>query len=159
MWGNSLTKGALFLSAGNIRRAAGARTMDEVSGMASITPHSAAIFVTGMFAVTALPPFGPFFSELGIVRAAFGADRPGAAAMFLGCLLFVFFGLTRLVFAIVDGRPRAASRVTGKRFPETMSVVLPPLVLLGFSLWLGLATPAVLREAWAAAVAQLFPAP
>ncbi|MBI5770246.1 MAG: Fe-S-binding domain-containing protein [Verrucomicrobia bacterium] len=159
VWGNSLTKGALFLSAGNIRRAAGARTMDEVSGMSAITPHSAAIFITGMFAVTALPPFGPFFSELGIVRAAFGADRPGTAAMFLGCLLFVFFGLTRLVFAIVDGRPRAASRVTGQRFPETMSVIVPPLVLLGFSLWLGLATPAVLTEAWAGAVAQLFPTP
>src|SRR3954468_9781300 len=63
VWGNSLTKGSLFLSAGNIRRAAGARTTDEVSGMGLLTPHSAAIFVTGMFAVTALPPFGPFFSE------------------------------------------------------------------------------------------------
>ncbi|MFI5357954.1 MAG: complex I subunit 5 family protein [Opitutales bacterium] len=159
VWSNSLTKGALFLSAGNIRRAAGGRTMDEVRGMAAITPHSAAIFVTGMFAVTALPPFGPFFSELGIVRAAFSAGRPGSAAMFLGCLLFVFFGLTRLVFAIVDGRPRAASRQSGKRFPETLSVILPPLVLMGFSLWLGLATPDVLREAWAGAVAQLYPAP
>ena len=124
-----------------------------------MSPHSAAIFVTGMFAVTALPPFGPFFSELSIVRAAFTAGRPGSAAMFLGCLLFVFFGLTRLVFAIVDGRPRAAARVSGRRFPETLSVILPPLVLMGFSLWLGLATPDVLREAWAGAVAQLYPVP
>jgi hydrogenase-4 component F len=42
VWSNSLTKGALFLSAGNIRRAAGARTMDEVGGMSALTPHSAA---------------------------------------------------------------------------------------------------------------------
>jgi hydrogenase-4 component F len=34
---------------------------------------------------------------------------------------------------------------------------MPPLLLLGFSLWLGLFTPAVLRDAWQAAVAQLFP--
>jgi len=159
VWGNSLTKGALFLSAGNIRRAAGARTMDEVGGMSVLTPHSAAIFVTGMFAVTACPPFAPFFSELRIVRAGFEAGRPGTVAMFLGCLLFAFFGLTRLVFAIVDGRPRSAARAAGKKFPETMSAVLPPLVLLGFALWLGLATPDVLRESWDAAVAQLFPAP
>jgi len=33
------------------------------------------------------------------------------------------------------------------------------LILLAFSLWLGLYTPPVLREAWAAAVAQLYPAP
>ena len=69
VWTNSLTKGALFLSAGNMRRAAGARTMDEVAGMARLTPMSARIFVVGMFAVTACPPFGPFFSELRIVRA------------------------------------------------------------------------------------------
>src|SRR5437867_8994800 len=52
VWSNSLTKGALFLSAGNIRRAAGGRTTDLVRGMARLTPHSAALFVAGMFAVT-----------------------------------------------------------------------------------------------------------
>jgi hydrogenase-4 component F len=159
VWANSLTKGALFLSAGNIHRAAGGRTMDQVRGMSVITPQSAAIFVAGMFAVTACPPFGPFFSELRVVRAAFDAGRNGAAALFLGCLLFAFFGLTRLVFAIVDGRPRPTASSTGRRFPEHASVVLPPLILLAFSLWLGLATPSVLHDAWTGAVAQLYPAP
>lgn len=159
VWNNSLTKGALFLSAGNIRRAAGARTMDEVGGMAAITPKSAAIFVTGMFAVTACPPFGPFFSELRIIRAAFATGQGWAAAVFLGCLLFVFFGLTRVVFGIVDGRPRTAARRVNQRFPESPGVILPAVVLLGFSLWLGLATPAVLQTAWDAAVAQLLSTP
>jgi hydrogenase-4 component F len=159
VWGNSLAKGALFLSGGNIRRAAGARTTDEVGGMAALTPRSAAIFLTGMFVVTACPPFAPFFSELRVLRAAFEAHRGVAAAIFLGCLLFAFFGLSRLVFAIVDGRPRTAARSLGARFPETTGVVVPPLVLLGLTLWLGVATPAVLQDAWSAAVAQLFPAP
>jgi hydrogenase-4 component F len=159
VWGNSLTKGALFLSAGNIRRAAGARTMDEVRGMSLLTPHSAAIFVTGLFIVTACPPFGPFFSELLVVRAALETHHGVAVSVFLGCLLFAFFGLSRLVFAIVDGRPRPATRLTAQRFPETAGVIVPPLILLGFSLWLGVATPDVLREAWTAAVAQLYPAP
>jgi hydrogenase-4 component F len=159
VWGNSLAKGALFLSAGNLRRAAGGRTMDEVRGMSLLTPRSAAIFVAGMFAVTALPPFGPFFSELGILRAALGAGRLGATAVFLGCLLFAFFGLTRVVFAIVDGRPRVAARALARKFPETASIVLPPLALLLLALWLGVATPACLTEAWQAAVQQLFPVP
>ncbi len=159
VWSNSLTKGALFLSAGNIRRAAGARTTDQVRGMALLTPRSAAIFVAGMFAVTALPPFGPFFSELQLVRATLERGRVGSAVIFLGCLLLAFFGLTRLVFAIVDGRPRAASKAGNARFSETPGVIAPPLVLLALSLWLGLATPQVLRDAWTAAVAQLFPAP
>ena len=55
--------------------------------------------------------------------------------------------------------PAHRSAKTGNRVRETAGVIVPPLVLLGFSLWLGLATPAVLRDAWTAAVAQLFPAP
>ncbi len=159
VWSNSLTKGALFLSAGNIRRAAGGRTTDEVSGMSVITPHSAAIFVTGMFAVTACPPFGPFFSELRVLRTAIETGQGTAAALFLTALLFAFFGLTRLVFAVVDGRPRPVTKSGAKRVHETLGVILPPLALLGCSLWLGLATPEVLREAWTAAVEQLFPSP
>jgi len=160
VWSNSLTKGALFLSAGNIRRAAGGRTTDEVSGMMAVTPRSAAIFVAGMFAVTACPPFGPFFSELRVLRAGVETGHGPAVGMLLGGLLLVFFGMTRLVFAIVDGRPRPAGPKTGeKRLRETLGVVLPPLILLALSAWLGLATPAVLRGAWTAAVAQLFPTP
>jgi hydrogenase-4 component F len=158
VWSNSLSKGVLFLSAGNIRRAAGGRTIDEVSGMNLVTPQSAALFVTGMFAVTACPPFAPFFSELRVLRVAMETGHGAVAAMFLGALLFVFFGLTRLVFSVVDGRPRAV-RAGETRVKETAGVILPPLVLLGFSLWLGLSTPAVLTEAWTGAVAQLFPTP
>jgi hydrogenase-4 component F len=159
VWSNALTKGALFLSAGNIRRAAGSASMDDVRGMSVLTPRSAAIFVTGMFAVTALPPFAPFFSELQVVRAAITSGHGVATAVFLGSLLLAFFGLTRVVFGIVDGRPRPATKANGKRFNETVAVIAPPLVLLGLSLWLGLFTPTILREAWAAAVAQLFPTP
>lgn len=159
VWSNSLTKGALFLSAGNIRRAAGARTVDEVSGMSLVTPHSAAIFVAGMFAVTACPPFAPFFSELQVIQAAVGGGHALVAATFLLGLLLVFFGLTRLVFAVVDGRPRRAARGSDRRLGETLGVVLPPLALMILSLWLGLYTPAPLRDAWAAAVHQLFPSP
>jgi hydrogenase-4 component F len=159
VWNNSMTKGALFLSAGNIRRAAGGRTIDEVSGMSVITPRSATLFVAGLFAVTACPPFGPFFSELLIVKSAFATGHEWAVAFFLVCLLLAFFGLTRVVFAIVYGRPRNAARAMDPRFRETLAVIVPPVVLLLLSLWLGLATPEVLREAWTAAVNQLYPKP
>lgn len=157
VWNNSITKGALFLSAGNMRRAAGSSRQNEATGMAWLTPVSARIFIAGMFAVTACPPFGPFFSELRIVRGMIESGRGWAVAVFLGCLLLAFFGLTRLVFAITDGRPRLARRAPEKRFRETVGVILPPLLLLGFSLWLGLATPGWLRDAWTAAAEALFP--
>lgn len=158
VWSNTLTKGSLFLGAGNIRRAAGSPAMDDVRGMSVLTPRSAALFVTGMFAVTACPPFGPFFSELQVIRAALASHHNIATAIFLGCLLLAFLGMTRVVFAIVDGRPRKAATVN-QRFTETAGVIVPPLVLLGLSLWLGLFTPAILRHAWASAAVQLLPTP
>ena len=156
VWSNGLTKGALFLSAGNIRRAAGSPSMDAVRGMGVLTPRSAAIFVTGMFAVTACPPFGPFFSEIKVLRAALESGHWVATAMFLGCLLLAFFGITRVVFGIVDGRPRHAAKAGSKRFVETAGVIVPPFFLLVLSLWLGLFTPHIVTDAWAAAVTQLF---
>ncbi|HUA64453.1 MAG TPA: proton-conducting transporter membrane subunit [Alphaproteobacteria bacterium] len=159
VWSNALTKGSLFMSAGNIRRATGSPSMNDVRGMAALTPRSAALFVAGMFAVTACPPFGPFFSELLVVRAGLACNHGIAIAIFLACLLLAFFGLTRVVFGIVDGRPAPATKARSKKFVESFGVVAPPLLLLGLSAWLGLFTPAILREAWSAAVAQLFPAP
>ena len=159
VWTNSLTKGVLFLSAGNIRRAANARNVNEVSGMAWCAPQSSRMFVVGMFAITACPPFGPFFSELLLMRTAFQYHNTLTAVTFLGCLLLAFLGLTRQVFAIVDGRPRTAARAMGHRFRETNGVILPPLAFLGLSLWIGLATPPLLTQAWTAAVQLLLPAP
>jgi hydrogenase-4 component F len=157
VWSNSLTKGALFLSAGNIRRAAGSASMDDVRGAFILTPRSAAVFLAGMFAVTALPPFGPFFSELLLIRVALAAGHGAAVTMFLGCLLLAFFGITRVVLAIVDGRPRRLARASIDRLAESAGTILPPLVFLGLSLWLGLFTPPLLRDAWSAAAQQLFP--
>jgi hydrogenase-4 component F len=159
IWNNGLTKGALFLSAGNMRRAAGSSRIKEAVGLSTLTPISTRIFVIGIFAVTACPPFGPFFSELRIVRAALDGGRGITTALFLACLLFAFFGLTRLTFAIADGHPRPPARASGNRFRETVGTVLPPMVLIAFSLWLGLATPSWLREAWTAATESLFSNP
>lgn len=158
VWSNGLTKGTLFLSAGNLQRAAGSASMDDARGMSRVLPHNSRIFVAGMFAITACPPFGPFFSELLIVRTGLTAGHPWAIGLFLVCLLLAFFGLSHVVFAIVDGRPRL-KKPDPAHLRETAGLVLPPLALLAASLWLGLFTPAILKDAWSAAVLQLFPLP
>ena len=155
VWNNGLTKGALFLSAGNIRRAARARTADTVSGMGWCAPISARVLVVGLFAITAMPPFGPFFSQLGIIRAGLETNHGSAIIVFTACLMLAFIGLTRLTFAIVDGRPRAAARMAKPTTAEAAGVVIPPIVFLALSLWLGLAAPALLQDSWTAAAAYL----
>ena len=154
-WNNIVTKGSLFLSAGNLRRTAGGRTIDEVRGMMRLAPRSAILFVAGLFGVTACPPFGPFFSELTILKKAFSDGHIWTMALFLFCLLLAFCGMSRLIFAVVDGRPRHAARKDARQFGETFGVLLPPAVLLAVSILLGLFTPPVLRDSWQAAVDEL----
>jgi len=158
VWSNGLTKGTLFLCAGNLQRAAASTSIDEVRGMSKILPRSSMLFVTGMFAITACPPFGPFFSELLIVRTGLATGHGWAIGIFLACLLLAFFGLSRIVFAVVDGRPRQR-KTNPAHLKESAGLILPPLILLTASLWLGLFTPGILKDAWTAAVLQLFPLP
>ena len=159
VWTNSLTKGSLFLSAGNLRRSAGTASMDDVRGLSESAPRSTALFVAGLFAVTACPPFGIFFSELRILRAAMDGGHGFTAGAFLLGLLFAFFGLTRVVLGVAYGPPRRRPPPAGPRFVETAGVILPPLVLLGFSAWLGLSPPPLLEQIWSAAVTQLTSTP
>src|SRR5205807_10104737 len=60
---NGLTKGVLFLSAGNIHRAFGSKLTDDVRGASQRVPVSAGLFLAGFLAITGSPPFGPFISE------------------------------------------------------------------------------------------------
>ena len=120
VWTNSLTKGALFLSAGNIRRAAGARRRQtKCPGMAWCAPRFGAAVRRRPVCHHRLSAVRPVLQRTaGRARRVRAPAHGLTAVVFLGSLLFAFFGLTRLVFAIVDGRPRAAARADGRPFPR-----------------------------------------
>ena len=80
---NGLTKGVLFLSAGNIHRAYGSKLTDDVRGAIQRVPLSGALFLAGFLAITGSPPFGPFVSEFTIVSAAAGSGQYLAGGLFL----------------------------------------------------------------------------
>lgn len=155
VWANGITKGALFLSAGNMRRVTGNDSVEKISGLSMMAPWSARIFVAGIFAVTACPPFAPFFSEIKIIRATFVSGSFMTAACFLFCLLIAFFGLTQLVFKIADGRPPHGSKNISSVFKESRGVLIPPFILLVMSVYIGLFTPQVLLEIWTQAAVFL----
>ncbi len=118
---NGLTKGVLFLSAGNIHRAYGSKLTDDVRGAIQRVPLSGALFLAGFLAITGSPPFGPFVSEFTIVNAAVGSGQFLAAGLFLLLLGVVFIGMGATVLAVVQGEPaesrplRRENRRTGYR--------------------------------------------
>ncbi|HEX9306465.1 MAG TPA: proton-conducting transporter membrane subunit, partial [Anaeromyxobacter sp.] len=148
---NGLTKGVVFLSAGNIHRAFGSKTTDEVRGAARLLPLSGPLFLAGFLAVTGSPPFSPFFSEFAILNGAFGAGRFGVGALFLAFLAVIFVGMGTTVLAVVQGDPGDAARARGAR--ESWLMAAPPLVLMALVLALGLFLPQGLKELFGAAAA------
>jgi hydrogenase-4 component F len=137
---NGLTKGILFLSAGNIHRAFGSKHLDDVSGAISRLPVSGGLFLVGFFAITGSPPFGPFVSEFTIVNAAIGGGHPVAGTLLLVLLGIIFIGMGSTVLSAVQGRPGTAS--AGTPYRDDLARTLPILVLAGLVLLLGLWLPA-----------------
>lgn len=141
---NALAKGLLFLCAGNIHRAYGAKTTGEVAGAARRLPLSGWLFLLGLLAATGSPPFGPFQSIFAVGTAALEAGRPWAAAVFGLLLLVVFTGMGSTVLAVVQGAPSPAARSTDYR--DGLLTGIPLVAFFGLVLLLGLWLPPPLAE-------------
>jgi hydrogenase-4 component F len=139
---NGLTKGVLFLSAGNIHRAYASKLTDDVRGALRRVPASAALLLAGFFAITGSPPFAPFLSEFTILRATIASGRFVIAGLFLLMLVVIFIGMGSTIIAVVQGEP--PSTPTDKRFGDTVLSVAPIVAFLALVLLLGVYVPAPL---------------
>lgn len=146
---NGLTKGVMFLSAGNIHRAYGSKLTDHVRGAIQRVPVSGALFLAGFLAITGSPPFGPFVSEFTIVNAAFLREHFVVGGLFLLLLGIVFIGMGATVLSVVQGTPPEQSETSG--YHDRASTVAPILMCMLLVLCLGLYIPppleSLLREA------------
>ncbi len=143
MVNNAMTKGVLFLSAGNIHRAYDAKTTDEVRGAMRRLPLSGTLFLLGFLAITGSPPFGPFISEFTILIGAFDRHRFVVGGLFLALLLIIFIGMGRTVLTVVQGRPSKAARRSSYR--DGFFTGVPILVSFAIVLLLGVYIPPPLR--------------
>ncbi|NLF99528.1 MAG: hydrogenase [Lentisphaerae bacterium] len=139
---NGLTKGILFLSAGNIHRAYNSKSTEQVSGAMRRLPLSGTLFLVGFLAITGSPPFGPFISEFMILNGAFATGRAAVGALFLVLLLIVFIGMGATVLKVVQGRPSFAAR--GTPYRDSVLTGAPMLGLLALVVVIGVALPAPL---------------
>jgi hydrogenase-4 component F len=156
---NGLTKGVLFLSAGNIHRAYGSKLTDDVRGAMRRVPLSGGLFLAGFLAITGSPPFGPFVSEFTIVSAAIGGGQTLVAGLFLLLLGVVFVGMGSTVLAVVQGDP--PDRLPDNGIRDGLATGGPVLLFMALVLLLGLYVPppldSLLREA--AALLEARPQP
>jgi hydrogenase-4 component F len=139
---NALTKGCLFLTAGNIQRTFASKNLSTVHGALSVLPVSGALFLAGFLAITGAPPFGPFLSEFTILRGIVQAGHPVVLVIVLAALATVFIGMGSTVLSATQGTAGDPS-VRGQ---DRFLLVAPPLVMLLAVLMLGLYIPPPLRD-------------
>ncbi len=132
---HSLTKGMLFLVAGNILAAYQTKAAGGVRGLLRGLPASGILWTAGLFAIAGSPPFGTFLSEFTLVRAALEQGRPVVAGAMLLLLAVIFAGMSRTMLAMSHGE--AAT----KHPAESFLAVAPPAVLAALALLLGLFIP------------------
>ncbi|MDH3328638.1 MAG: proton-conducting transporter membrane subunit [Desulfobulbaceae bacterium] len=142
---NALTKGALFMCAGNIHRYFGSKRMCETQGAINVLPWSASLLLIGFLAITGSPPFGPFMSEFIILRGIFAAGNFSLGFGFILLLTIIFIGMSSTVITVVLG-PSMEGQQPSDAVSETFMTVLGPLLLIIAVLVLGLYLPEPLRS-------------
>ncbi|MCA9122438.1 MAG: hypothetical protein KDB11_19750 [Planctomycetales bacterium] len=139
---NAICKVGLFLAAGNIHRAYGSKSTDEVQGVLRRLPVTGSLLLIGFFAITGSPLFGPFVSEYQIINGAFSSGRSGLGLSFLALLLLVFLGMgNTLINCSLGPIPESA---TTTRFRDHISMVFPIIVSMLLTFVLGVYTPPML---------------
>lgn len=150
---HSLAKGMLFLLAGNILAAYRTKAAAEVRGVIRLLPATGLLWVAGFLAITGTPPFGPFLSELTILKAALDQGRFRVAAAYLLFLAVIFVGMATMVLRMAQGAASKAPAGPPRR--EAALAVAPPMVLALAVLILGVYVPEALSDAAHAAARAL----
>jgi len=150
---NGLTKGVLFLSAGNIHRAFGSKNTDDVRGAMKRLPISGPLFLAGFLMITGSPPGGPFISEFTILIGMIKAEKYLVAGLFLTLMSVVFIGMGATVLRVVQGVPSA--KVSATPYRERLELVIPIIVFFVLALALGVWIPPPLEAMLHKAAAYL----
>nr|MDO8110780.1 hydrogenase 4 subunit F [Candidatus Sigynarchaeota archaeon] len=105
---HSLTKSMLFFSSGNILLKYKTRCVDDIRGLGSTMPLTAILFMLGVFALTGLPPFSVFVSEISILSGMIQVAQLNPAYyitvfIYLLCMVIVFAGFTNSAGKMVFG--------------------------------------------------------
>ena len=154
---NGLTKGVLFLAAGNIHRAFASKNREFARGTLKRAPWTGALFLIGFFAMTGSPPFLTFASEFSFFSAAFTRGYPATGILLAVLLAVIFLGMALTVLPVVFGDPPRNRERT--KYQDTPLLVLPPLVLLLVVAMVGIWLPEPLHRLMVDAASLLEVAP
>jgi hydrogenase-4 component F len=141
---HSITKALLFFLSGELVQRYGTRRIRAIRGVVGATPLLGSLLLIGVLAITGLPPFGMFISELSIVVAGFREGYAVVTAVLIALLALIFTGIYGHFGGMVFGAP-VKRRLTGADLGRT-SLALFGVLALAITV-LGLWVPPPLTSA------------
>ena len=137
---HSLAKPLLFLSSGNIFLKFSSTKIAKVRGVFQVIPVTAVLFVIGVLAITGVPPFGIFMTEVSILAAGIKSN-PVVISFVLLALVLIFIGFLKHTVSMIFGdkpsdiTPGEANKLN----------LIPLLVLAATLVFLSLYLPAPIK--------------
>jgi hydrogenase-4 component F len=133
---HALTKPVLFFAAGNIHQHYHTLDFRRIGGgVARTLPVTALVLGVAAVAVSGLPPFGLFVSELIIVAGGFTSQQAWVSTVLLAALIVVFCGVLMKLAGLLLGPARAEHPCEQMPAGHVVAMSLPLVALLVFSLW------------------------
>jgi hydrogenase-4 component F len=102
---HSLTKSMLFAASGNVYLRYGTKKIVKIRGIMKMLPVTGTVFLLGIFAITGMPPFSIFTSELGMIISAFKSSKYLAAGLLMAFLALIFAGMAFRMLKMFFGAP------------------------------------------------------
>lgn len=102
---HAFTKSMLFIASGNIYLKYETKKIPKVQGVIKTMPVTGTAFIIGLFAITGMPPFSVFSSELNIFIAAFKESKYVSISLVLLFLVLVFAGFATQMMKMFYGKP------------------------------------------------------
>jgi hydrogenase-4 component F len=133
---HGVAKPLMFFCAGNVQQHYGTPYLRKVTGAMRTLPISGGLFLLATFAVTGVPPFGLFQSELMTLSAGLAGDHIWPAGLIVAGIVMIFAGFLVHMSRLTLGVP-AHGEARGAECPWKLSAVLlvaVPVVLLGLVL-------------------------
>lgn len=125
---HSLTKTMLFFCAGNVQLKYHTREIGKVTGLLRVLPVTGSVFLIGIFAITGMPPFSVFSTELAMLISTFKAGHSFLGVLLIFALAVVFLGFAISLFKMFYGSEGKES--TKAEEPNKSGVVICCILLI-----------------------------
>ncbi|MBI4096229.1 MAG: hydrogenase 4 subunit F [Candidatus Levybacteria bacterium] len=131
---HSLAKSMLFLASGNIFLKYSTTRISSTKGAIFVLPVTGVLFLAGFLAITGIPPFGTFLTEIYIVSAGL-KNHPVIVITAIIALTLAFVGFLRSVFSMAYGEPGEITKGEKSKW-TTLPLIAIFIILLALSLYL-----------------------